>query len=67
MDGDERPMGRRVTAITIHKIAGKETRDVAVLEQQPNRSWAGTCRRCAKPFPHDTDPTSERQVLALWD
>jgi hypothetical protein len=67
MDGDERPMGRRVTAITIHKISGKETRDVEVLEQQPNGSWAGTCSRCAKPFLHDTDPTFERQVLVLCD
>jgi hypothetical protein len=58
-------MDRLLTAITVHRIPGKEICGVAVLEQQADGSWTGTCRRCAKSFHHDKDPTFERQVLAV--
>jgi hypothetical protein len=57
-------MDRLLTAITIHKIPGKETCGV-VLEQRSDGSWAGTCGRCEKSFHHDKDPTFEMQVLAV--
>jgi hypothetical protein len=45
-------MQRSLTAITVHKIPGKEICGV-VLEQQPDGSWAGKCRKCEKPFYRD--------------
>jgi hypothetical protein len=59
-------MDRLLTAITVHRIPGKEIGGVIILEQHADGSWTGTCRsRYAKPFYHDKDPTFERQVLAL--
>jgi uncharacterized metal-binding protein YceD (DUF177 family) len=58
-------MDRGLTAITIHKIPGKEICGVVVLEQQADGSWAGSCSRCEKPFQHAKDLTFERQVWAV--
>jgi hypothetical protein len=58
-------MDRLLTAITVHRIPGKEIGGVVILEQHADGSWTGTWSRCAKPFYHDKDPTFERQVLAL--
>ena len=58
-------MDRLLTAITVHRIPGKEICGVVILEQHADGSWTGACRRCAKLFYHDKDPTFERRVLAL--
>jgi hypothetical protein len=58
-------MERFLTAITVHKIPGREICGVVVLEQQPDGSWEGTCSKCQKPFHRDQDPAFERQVLAM--
>jgi hypothetical protein len=58
-------MDRLLTAITVHRIPGKEICGGVILEQHADGSWTGTRNRCAKPFYHDKDPTFERQVLAL--
>jgi uncharacterized metal-binding protein YceD (DUF177 family) len=58
-------VNRLLTAITVHKIPGKEICGVVVLEQHADGSWAGTCSKCEKPFHHDKDPTFEMQVLAV--
>jgi hypothetical protein len=58
-------MERLLTAITVHKIPGKEICGVVVLAQQPDGAWAGTRSKCAKPFHHEKDPTFEQQVLAV--
>ncbi|HXH12824.1 MAG TPA: hypothetical protein VNP04_24025 [Alphaproteobacteria bacterium] len=54
-----------LTAITVHKIPGREICGVVVLEQQPDGSWMGRCSKCAKPFQQEPDPTFEKQVLAI--
>src|SRR5439155_15972187 len=59
------PMDRMLTAITIHRIPGKEICGVVILEQHADGSWTGTGSRCAKAFYHDKDPTFGRHVLAL--
>jgi hypothetical protein len=58
-------MEQSLTAITVHKIPGKEICGVVILEQQPGGSWAGQCSKCEKPFYREQDPTFERQVLAI--
>ena len=58
-------MDRLLTAITVHRIPGKEICGVVVLEQHAVGSWVGTCSKCAKPFRQGKAPTFERQVLAL--
>jgi hypothetical protein len=58
-------MDRLLTAITVHKIPGKQICGVVVLEQRADGSWTGTCSRCEKSFYHDKDPTFEMQVLAV--
>jgi uncharacterized metal-binding protein YceD (DUF177 family) len=58
-------MDKALTAITVHKISGKEICGVVVLEQHADGSWTGVCSRCEKPFHHDKDPTFEMQVLAV--
>jgi hypothetical protein len=58
-------MERRLTAITVHKIPGKEICGVVVLEQQGNGSWSGTCSKCGKPFHREKDEAFEMQVLAV--
>jgi hypothetical protein len=58
-------MERSLTAITVHKIPGKEICGGVVLEQRPDGSWAGKCRKCETPFYREQDPTFERQVLAI--
>jgi hypothetical protein len=58
-------MDRLLTAITIHRIPGKEICGVVVLEQQPDGSWTGTCSKCEKPFHREKDPAFEKQVLAV--
>jgi hypothetical protein len=54
-----------LTAITVHRIPGKEICGVVVLEQQPDGSWMGHCSKCNKPFQREPDPTFEQQVLAV--
>ncbi len=58
-------MERSLTAITIHKVPGKEICGVVVLAQQPDGSWSGTCSKCEKPFHHEKDPVFAMQVLAV--
>jgi hypothetical protein len=58
-------MDTLLTAITIHKIPGKEICGVVVLVQQSDRSWMGTCSKCEKPFHREKDSTFEKQVLAV--
>jgi hypothetical protein len=58
-------MEQVLTAITVHKIPGKEICGVVVLEQQPDGSWVGRCSRCGKPFHREHDPTFEKQVRAV--
>jgi hypothetical protein len=58
-------MDQLLTAITVHKIPGKEICGIVVLEQQPDGSWSGACSKCAKPFHREKDPAFEMQVLAL--
>jgi hypothetical protein len=53
-------MDRLLTAITIHRIPGKEICGVVVLEQQPDGSWTGTCSKCEKPFHREKDPAFEK-------
>lgn len=58
-------MEQVLTAITVHKIPGKEICGVVVLEQQPDGSWRGRCSKCEKPFQRKHDPTFEQQVRAV--
>ena len=58
-------MDQLLTAITVHKIPGKEICGVVVLAQQPDGSWSGACSKCAKPFQREKDLAFEKQVLAV--
>jgi hypothetical protein len=58
-------MEQVLTAITVHRIPGKEICGVVVLEQQPDGSWSGRCTRCDKLFRRQHDPTFEQQVRAV--
>ncbi len=58
-------MEKPLTAITLHRIPGKEICGVVTLEQRPDGSWTGQCSKCGKAFHIEKDPTFEAQVLAI--
>lgn len=58
-------MEKSLTAITLHRIPGREICGAVILEQQPDGSWAGRCSKCGKGFHMEEDPKFEAQVMAI--